>query len=511
MNVWNDILKQAVIGTGRGGFTPPSVANGLAPLLQAQQALPPEDRLLSTAAGLAHYNLLGHQPATMSVDEIARITGYSEQPQSPPLPLPSPAITDRLRGLLRTNSHELVTELVGLLDTHGLQAPYDVLPDLLDLTEGVPELAEPLTRCMGARGRWLIDQHEPWQHLAIDADPKAVWLHGNSRARIRLLRRMRRENPHQALALLQKTWDQETAKDRTAFVAQLRLALSAGDTDFLSICLDDRSLTVRAEAARLLARLSDNEVIRAAQSLAAEHLTINRSLLRKKLQITLPEQFQRDWGRYGIREKPPTHLKLSTSLWWLHQWLGLCAPSRIAQALGTDPSTLMQWIARHDYKRELVPALREGAANAGDTDFVSRDLAAAGPKQFSERFAGYADRLPSPLLQAALLHHIEQHQRRAFGAWNNLLVVVNACGPLSAPITEALCRHVFPGLAKSLKGYSYLAREIGRLGLLLAVDCYERVYPELEQTLEPDSHESAHTLLRHYTSRFSLHKEFAHD
>jgi hypothetical protein len=511
MNAWNDILKQAVIGTGRGGFTPPELTNGLATLLQEQQALPAEDRLLSMAAGLTHYHRLGARSATVNVDAVERHGSDSGYDPSPPLPLASTAIADRLRGFLRTNSHELVTESVSLLATHDLQAPYDVLPNLLELADGIPELAEPLTRCMGDRGCWLIDQHEPWQHLAIHTDPEAVWLHGRPKARLRLLQRLRRDAPPQALVLMQKTWRQETAKDRTAFVAQLRHGLSADDTHFLMGCLDDRSLTVRTEAARLLVRLDNNEVIETAQSIVAEHLRVNRSLLRKKLQITLPGQFQRDWGRYGIREKPPTHLKMSTPLWWLHQWLGLCAPSRIAQFLGADPSTLIQWLARHDYKRELVPALREGAANGADVDFVSQDLANAGPKQFPERFADYAHRLPSALLQNALLYHIAQHRRQAFGTWHKLLVVVNACGPLSASVTEALCRHVFPSLAKSLNAHSYLAREIGRLGLLLDVDCYERVYPQLEQTLEPDSHESAHTLLKHYTSRSSLHKEFAQD
>ncbi len=508
MNQWKETVRQAVIGTGRGGFTPPRTEGSLATLITASSHLPDEDRLLNTAAGLAQYWLLGSRPPLFSGDP--QKPSASDDPPPDTAPLPSAGIADRLRGFIATQSHELTTELVGLLAAHGYQAPYDTLSQLLSLATSRPELREPLTRCMGQRGRWLAAQYDQWRDLATSHDTESLWQLGAANTRAALLHKIRGETPDDARELLQSTWASETAKDRLLFIKALAMGLDQNDQPFLLEGLNDRSLAVRAEATKLLVRLQPNEATETATAILIRHLGLKRSLRGKILQITFPESFDRSWERYGLREKKPAHLKMATPLWWLSQWLGLCSPTQLAATLEIDPTTLLKVTVKHDFRAELVQALRQGAMNGHDSAFMAQDLA-GNRRDFANLCVAYADHFPPADMQTALLRHMETHNRRPFTRWKDLLAVARALGPLSEPVTEHLCRQVLPALAKSSAVDGYLAREIPRLGLWLCVACYQRCHPALEKAFEPGSREPMDRLLTLYRTRFSLHQEFTHE
>jgi hypothetical protein len=73
---------------------------------------------------------------------------------------------------------------------------------------------------------------------------------------------LRATDPGRARALLEETWKGESAADRARFLESLATGLAADDEPFLEAALDDRSTTVRATAAELLATLPASALAR---------------------------------------------------------------------------------------------------------------------------------------------------------------------------------------------------------------------------------------------------------
>jgi len=448
MNLWQQLVQSAILGTQRQPFQPPTLAE-LAAIWPATTELEPEERLLQAIALLTQYEAVGRQPAR----ELAFPPTTPVPPETLP-PAPRGAVR-LLKGLLTDFDAKLVGEWLQVGAAYGCHAPHAHLPQLLERASKDRTLAAALAPVLGERGHWLLNYNPEWQMSAAETLDQAIWQTGSSEARVRFLERLRGTAPQAARALLAELWTKEAAAERAAFLATLRTGLSAADLPFIESALGDRSQQVRATAVRLLTAVPTAPLRAHILTQLSAYLVLERRWLQRKLTIKLPNTFEPEWAHWGLREQSPLGIRIGQKAGWLVQLLGLLPPSALVEALKVDPVELLTFIRESDYAEGLMTALLEGAETHQDYAFLQAELrhllrlvelGQIQQSEFIERFARYAPILPEAERATLLQHYLTMTRAHAFGDWAALQLMLRHFTRLPPALTTQLLTVQLPTL-----------------------------------------------------------------
>jgi hypothetical protein len=483
MNTWQQLVQQGVLGTARQPVALP-LPPALAPLWQPVdgQATAAETRFLQYAAILTQYEAAGRLPMALETRP-----GLGETPVA--APETQPAVAEQparlLQQLLADFDRKLVVEWLDHAAKQGAHLPHDTLPFLLDRATKERALATALVPCLGERGRWLITLNPAWQLAVAEPLDAAHWQAGTSEARLAFLQTLRREAPADAREALATVWHQEAATERAAFLATLRINLTAADQPFLEAALSDRSQSVRSAAAHLLTTLPTTPLRTALLTELTAYLKLERRWLRRHLVVTLPNHFREQWQAWGLREQSPLAVRIGQKAGWLVQLITLVPPSVLVAALGVDAVELLELIRASDYAEALLTALLEGAEHHQDYAFLLAELhhllrllalAQVQQSEFVERFARYAPLLPQAERATLLQRYLELTESRAFGDWTTLQMVLRHVDQVPPAVTAQLLTAQLPALLqRNTRDYG-----IGRILLDLAYQLAPAGYPHAE-------------------------------
>lgn len=282
MQTWDDILATAVVGTEQREFKLVAREDELGSLLAQINSADREVSLLSAAAVVALYRNAG---AAAPVDTQALPEACSEDDVS----RGSRATGRHLAMMLNGEFDDVLPEFLEALAKAGRRVPEELLPALLDHGHLKPSQRRAIAAVLGRRGVWLAAQNPEWAY-ATPRDEKDVWETGSQEERLYLLGHLRSVDPAKALELLATTWSQESAKDRTYFLARLAIGLSSSDEAYLNQGLQDRSADVRRQARGLLAGLPNSEFSQRVKAVASQMLSFKKPLIGKaRIEVTLPE------------------------------------------------------------------------------------------------------------------------------------------------------------------------------------------------------------------------------
>ena len=293
-SVLQTITATALIGTQRQPFTPISTDGNLGQLLASVDTTNQEAALLSTVAIATMYQQAGQLPLQ----------------DSSPLPEPCeledlPRCSDRTGyylSLMFSGEHQqLLPELLDRLAELGQRVNETSLPSLLDLGKRQSDVREAIAKVLGKRGQWLAAQNPEWNYVA--SEDEAVWETGSKAARLMWLTKLRRKEPDQARQLLESTWKQESASDRTAFLEVLGTGLSMADEPFLEALLDDRSKEVRRVTVDLLNCLPESRFCQRAIVRVQNFIKLHHDGNQPYFTVDLPEVHTPEMLRDGIEAK----------------------------------------------------------------------------------------------------------------------------------------------------------------------------------------------------------------
>jgi Family of unknown function (DUF5691) len=327
VTVWPALVECALLGTARRPVPEDGGAGELAGLLAGDDADSAERRLLRRAGVLALYRRAGALPAP------APPGGEAPAPPEPRPACSRAAAHDALQMLEDGAFAPALAEWLALAAERGLVAAAPSLPGLLDVASGRDDLVAPVVAVLGARGRWLAARRPEWHWAAADAE--ARWQTTGGAVRRRLLAAMRAADPGAARALLETTWDEESARDREQYIGVLAAGLGAGDEPLLERALADRAKGVRVAAARLLAALP-------ASRFAARMADTLRPLVRcerRRLAVALPEP-DSALRALGIGDGPPPGL--GAGAWGLQQLVAAVPLSFWEEACGRPADRLVR-------------------------------------------------------------------------------------------------------------------------------------------------------------------------
>jgi leucyl aminopeptidase len=119
---------------------------------------------------------------------------------------------------------------------------------------------------------------------------------------------VRQRDPGRALEMVRATFSVDGAEERRKFVEVLATGVSAADEPFLESVLDDRSKTVRREAARVLARCAGSALRERMRQRAAGMISVEKTkggLLRRTkvtMSVEPPKELEAAWEREGVEE-----------------------------------------------------------------------------------------------------------------------------------------------------------------------------------------------------------------
>jgi Family of unknown function (DUF5691) len=246
----------------------------------------------------------------------------------------------------------------------------ELLPALLDAAARRSDIRPAVTAAAGPRGGWLAARRAEWAFTA--PDPEKTWAAGDRAQRRALFVTLRREDPAQARALLESSWDEEAPEDRAAFVSALAIALGPDDEPVLENALADRRKPVRRAAAEVLWALPQSR-------LAARMAERARPLLarkRRRIEVTLPTECDAEMERDGVERRPPRGT--GERQFWLAQVLAAAPLSLWPERLKAPPEELVGLSVAGDWRALVHGAWARAAVLQRDVEWA-RALRAVHP------------------------------------------------------------------------------------------------------------------------------------
>lgn len=398
MTYWHELITTALVGTERQRPGLPSGGTTLGDSLAGLEGQSPERLLLAAAGTTALYQRVGSLPAR---DERSL--------PSPAEPDAQPVCTIRaaqqLELMLAGTHAGALPEWLRAAAARGVRVPEHLLPELLQAGRQDRSLRAPILEVAGKRGRWLAAQNRDWSYLAIEDEEDSSWETGSRAARQLILSRIRAADPERARKMVEETWSQEAADDRTAFLATFRQGLSLEDEPFLEAALDDRSKGVRQTAADLLARLPGSALQKRMWERVRPLVTVDSTggilgLGRTvKIQVTLPAECDKAMQRDGVEAKLPAHeRRFGEKAWWLMQMLASVPPSTWSESAQAGADEVVAAALKTEWKDSLLWAWATAAERARDADWAEA-LLALGDSRL-QALEGLVELLPPPRREA---------------------------------------------------------------------------------------------------------------
>jgi hypothetical protein len=348
MTFWTDLVDAAVLGAGRAA--PPSPPPSIASL--SADGEPDGAGLLRLAAVASRARRACYSPAAA--------TDLNALGEAPPDDRPGVSVTARLRlaGLLADEQEELVAEWLRLLAGTGHRPPEARLPDLLWRAANSQQIREALIPVLGSLGPWLAAMNPKWEWAvaAAEAGPPdlGTWTTASHRTRREMLAQVRRTDPEVGRELVAATWQGDSPRDRTAFIAGLEVGLSTDDEPLLDRALADGRGEVRQAAADLLAKLPGSAFSKRAAARAAAAVQVRKALL-----VTPPAEATQEMIADGIDVRPPRGAGLQA--WLLRQVTAAAPAAWWTEHTGLPPADLLAISAPTPWAAELENGWTESA------------------------------------------------------------------------------------------------------------------------------------------------------
>ena len=288
------------------------------------------------------------------------------------------AASATLLRLLDELDAALLEEWAALALAHGVRVDDATVPLVLDWWARQSRRSESVFAVLGQHGRWLTTLNPDWRKpvttLDVPADADERWQTGTSADRLAVLQSVRRADPARARALVEATWQSDSADDRRQFLDALVENCSMDDEPFLEMALDDRSKTVRRRAAGVLALIQGSRSRQRLSVIAHTIITIETSRRKpvgrqRKIVLSPPESFAAAWERDGIEQRPPAGL--GERAWWLRQILARADLAVWTELTGLTPDEVLASLKDDDFAPDAIQALIAAASSAANAEWSS--------------------------------------------------------------------------------------------------------------------------------------------
>ena len=406
MNIWQDLVKTAVVGTQRQQLKIVKQENQLGEVLSRLDINDKEGSLLSAAGTIYFYQKAGKLTAidskktlgTCDLDDLPYCSQLSEQ---------------HLGMMLSGGDSRALPEWLKLLAEAKKVVSPKYLPELLALGKSNNHLRKDILPVLGKRGIWLAAQNPEWTYVSGENVDK-IWKNGSLEARKNLLKELRQSEPEKGRSQLQNIWSKERAQERASLLEVLEIRLSLDDEPFLEDALEDRSKLVRDVAARLLAQIPESKLVQR----MIERVRPLLSLDSKGIEVVLPQNCTLEMTQDGIDESkyiPSLGEKASLLL----QMLSCVPPSIWSDDWEKTPDELIIIIKNSKWEKLFLEAWITATIRSKDTAWAEAVLKISSKlykklSNIDELIIKLLKLLPESQVQELILNVLQQYPNTPF-------------------------------------------------------------------------------------------------
>jgi hypothetical protein len=265
----------------------------------------------------------------------------------------------QLKVLLEGIHSDLMPEFLELVAKNQKRIDFHLLPDLL--MWGVPkkDFHALIGQIVGERGKWLSKLNPDWQYIA-DNPSEIDWQTASFADRQILLAQIRKQNPAQAIEILQSTWLEDDHLQRASFLKILTPHVSITDEPFLWKASQDGRKEVRSVAFDLLAQISEGEYTQKLIQYLQPYLVYKPKDKKNLIDFNLPEKFDTVWKDVGIAEK----ISITSGgqkANWLAQMLSKIPPVFWENLTQQKPDDFLKNLQKSDWEEFLVTCISQSA------------------------------------------------------------------------------------------------------------------------------------------------------
>ncbi|MCX7783950.1 MAG: DUF5691 domain-containing protein [Meiothermus sp.] len=335
---WKALTATALLGTERQAV-PRAAGIAIESVLRDESSK--EEALLSAAAAASLYRRSG------------RVLPQSSHPL-PPVALPdrwrelTPSQHTCFEAVMQPGSEkkDLMGELFRLMVQAQVRPYRGWVYRVLEEAHSNAELRPDALLILGERGRWMAQFVSFGQWVTPTELTHTHWEEGRLEERLAYLQQVRNAEPGRARALVEEVWAGESHEVKVRLLEVLQTRLSLEDEPFLESCLDEKRKEVRLQAANLLNQLPQSRLVQRMGARARPLLLFTpvgmRGLKKARLEVVLPEQFEKDWPRDGIEQKSVPY-GMGEKAWWLQQIVERVPPSWWGEPEQWIPSPDKEW------------------------------------------------------------------------------------------------------------------------------------------------------------------------
>ncbi|HEY9045766.1 MAG TPA: DUF5691 domain-containing protein, partial [Ohtaekwangia sp.] len=291
MKFWEEIINRASLGSTRQPLRTSDIPEYIAGELVLQDSQDAEEDFLRFASLAYQYRQGGSQPPDFQT--IVQPVAAEETKAY------CTALAGNILYTILAEEHQPFLELwLSQCASKGLCVPPEIVPSLLDIAARRKELRKLVMEVCGNRGVWLTLLNPAWNFFSSTQDQQAIWETGKPEERKELLRELRKQNPAEAITLLQTTWASEGANEKAAFLDILKVNLSAADLPWLE-ALKEKGQKVNTAVLELMKLIPASSVVQQYQAILKDTVTIktgkallgmiNKSTLSIDETVAIPE------------------------------------------------------------------------------------------------------------------------------------------------------------------------------------------------------------------------------
>ncbi len=346
--IWKQLVKTALLGTERSTLTAEMQEALTAKGINTGQEI--TKTILEAVAYYAPLQKAGWQPKEWNGELLTPSKEISQQ-----------ACSNKSRQHLATilEKHpKLIPEFIEGMQANKKCIPPELLPPLFEKSLKEETLWSQLENSIGERGKWLLPLNPAWNKLRSDYNI-TDWNIGSKELRLSLLKKSRRTNPVEGLALLQSTWKTDSVKEKAPLLKVLSIGLSINDESFLEECLNYKRKEIRTIARDLLIQLPESQLHQRLQTELVKLVTFVKK--EETIILSLPEANNKALIRDGIDpKKKGVSSKAEVNM--LAQMMEIVAPSFWEKHFNASPAQIIKLFANSDRSLFLVNAIIKAVA-----------------------------------------------------------------------------------------------------------------------------------------------------
>ncbi|MGD1873913.1 MAG: DUF5691 domain-containing protein [Mastigocoleus sp.] len=483
MNLWQNIVKTALVGTERQELQFETTDEQLKEIIQninnkvnntndsKIETQDIEGNLLSAAGVISLYQKAGNSPKIGSELNL-KTCEPEDDVEYEQVIVNHRMIAQYLSIILAEKNAILLPEWLKLATSVQKTIPPNYLPELLSLGKKNKVLRDSILPLIGKRGRWLAAQNSEWSY-AVSGDEETTWKKGSPYAKQLLLKELREKDSKVALKVLEKYWKKQKIEDKTALLDALKINLSIDDEEFLETVLDDKRKQVRDIAGELLASLPESSLVERMILRVSPLISLNNQTNQtnqnnqNNIEIQLPSDCTREMTRDGIdQSKYNSGLGEKASL--LLQMLCFIPPKFWSETLNKTPQELIQITTKSEWERLLLEGWVNATIRNKDEawllaliEHIPFRLNSGYLQSIEQMIQGLLEILDSTQAQKLILEILSNNQNEAFHQKNPVCKILNVANFYwELELSKTVLYKIHSSIEKNDKKYNFVLENL---------------------------------------------------